>query len=32
MFTGDPALPLIGKYNRNEYKFLDVVSIVSLDL
>ena len=30
--TGDPAIPLIGKYSRNQYHFLNVDVLVQFDL
>lgn len=29
-FTGDPTLPLIGKYSRNQYHFLNVDSLCAI--
>ncbi|CAD8127838.1 unnamed protein product [Paramecium sonneborni] len=32
LFTGDPAIPVIGKYSRNQYHFLNVDALIQMDL
>ncbi|CAD8082044.1 unnamed protein product [Paramecium primaurelia] len=32
VFTGDPAIPVIGKYSRNQYHFLTVDVLIQMDL
>ncbi|CAD8062873.1 unnamed protein product [Paramecium primaurelia] len=32
VFTGDPAIPVIGKYSRNQYHFLNVDVLIQMDL